>query len=44
MSTSDQYKVLMGHKLSGEDRGYIEDNPNFVGDACKAIGNYLGVK
>ncbi|MDM8006905.1 MAG: tyrosine-type recombinase/integrase [Phycisphaerae bacterium] len=40
---SMQYKVLMGHVLRGEDSGYVEDNPFYVSDACKAIGDYLGV-
>lgn len=40
---SMQYKVLMGHVLRGGVSGYVEDNPFYVADACKAIGDYLGV-
>lgn len=41
---SNQYNVLMGHALPSEDAGYIEGNPFYVADACKAIGEYLGIE
>lgn len=35
-----QYQCLAGHKLPGVDDDYIRRNPNFVDEACEAIGRY----